>query len=174
MRYSGMARLLHWLTVAMLLAIGTLGLWLGWAAPEDEDFKLRLYALHESLGITLLPVTLLRLLWRAFHKPPPVSPPLPHLMALAAEATHAGLYGLLLLMPVLGLLATNAWGFPLTAWGLIPIPSPIGEDQALAPLLSQAHAWVALLLGLVVAMHVGAALWHHFGRGDDTLRRMLP
>jgi cytochrome b561 len=173
MRYTATARLLHWLTVATLLVIGGLGLWLGWAAPEEEALKLRLYNIHESLGITLLAVTLLRLGWRWRHPPPPIHPPLPAPMRWAATASHATLYALLLSMPVVGLLATNAWGFPLTAFGILPIPSPIGRSEALAPALTSLHGWMALALGLVAALHASAALWHHTARRDDTLRRML-
>lgn len=173
MRYTATARLLHWLSVAMLLGIGALGLWLGWAAPPDEALKLRLYNLHESLGITLLAVTLLRLGWRLGHPAPPIRPRLAAPLRWAAGASHTLLYALLLTMPVVGLLATNAWGFPLTAYGILPIPSPLGRDEALAPLLTALHGWMALLLGLTVALHAAAALWHHAIRRDDTLRRML-
>jgi cytochrome b561 len=172
-RYTRPARLLHWATVLALILVGTLGLWLGWAPPEEEAFKLRLYNLHESVGLTILPVTLLRLAWRWRHPPPPITPPLPPRLRRLAAATHAALYALLLAMPVVGFLATNAWGFPLTAFGLLPVPSPIGTDEALAPRLTSLHGWMALALGGLVALHAAAALWHHRRRGDDTLRRML-
>jgi cytochrome b561 len=173
MRYTGVARLLHWLTVLAVLAIAAVGLWMTFAEPAEEAFKLRLYNIHESLGITLLLVTLLRLFWRWRHPPPPLPADLPVPMRLAAHATHLALYALLLAMPVVGLMATNAWGFPLTAFGILPIPSPIGPDEALAPRLSWLHAMLALALGGVAAMHIGAALFHHVIRRDDILRRML-
>ncbi|MCQ4158357.1 cytochrome b/b6 domain-containing protein [Roseomonas sp. GC11] len=172
MRYTLTARLLHWGTALALLMVGLIGLWLAWAAPEDEAFKLRLYNLHESFGISLFTLTLLRLLWRWRNPPPPITPPLPPAMARLAFATHAALYALLLALPLVGLMATNAWGFPLAAFGLLPIPSPVGKNAALAPLLSTLHTRLALALGLLVALHAGAALWHHWGRRDDTLTRM--
>ncbi|EFH11118.1 cytochrome b [Teichococcus cervicalis] len=174
MRYTATARLLHWGTALAMLAIGILGLWLAWAAPRDEVFKLLLYNLHESLGMTVFLATLVRLGWRWRHPPPPIHPPLPRWMRRAAAANHAALYALLLAMPLVGLMATNAWGFPLTAFGLIPVPSPVGPDQALAPLLSRLHVWMALALGLLLLAHIGAALWHALVRRDDTLRRMGP
>jgi cytochrome b561 len=174
MCYTRTARLLHWLTVAMLLAIATLGLWLGWARPEDEALKLRLYMLHESLGFLVLPLTLGRLLWRWRHPPPPGGPPQPRLLQGLAGANHAALYGLLLVQPVLGMLATSVWGFPLSLFGLLPLPALIGADEQLAPGLTSLHGWVALLLGLLVLLHAGAALvWHGIIRRDGLLRRML-
>lgn len=173
MRYTRTARLLHWGTVLALLVIGALGLWIAFAPPETESTKLRLYNIHESLGITVLLVTLLRLGWRWRHPPPPIEPPLPPLLQRAAFASHAALYAILLVQPVVGLLATSAWGFPPTYFELFPIPDPIGKNEALAPLLSAVHAWTALALLLLVALHAGAAFWHHRVRRDNTLRRML-
>ncbi|KAA2214778.1 cytochrome b [Teichococcus oryzae] len=173
MRYTRTARWLHWITVAAILVLAVLGIWIGMFEPQPEAFKLRLYNIHESLGITLLLLTLFRLFWRWRHPPPPIEPPLPPLLQRAAFASHAALYALLIAQPVVGFLATNAWGFPLTAWGVIPVPSPIGRSEAWAPALSNLHATFALLLGLLVAVHAAAALWHHFGRRDTTLRRML-
>ncbi len=171
-RYTATARGLHWLTVLLVLALVGLGTWITAFEPKEEAFKYRLYNLHESLGFTLLLLTLLRLAWRAAHPPPPLPQDLPRPLHHAAHGTHAALY-LLLVQPVAGFLATNAWGFPFKWWGLVAIPSPIGKDEALAPLLSAVHFWAALLLVALVALHAGAALWHHFVRRDDTLRKML-
>ncbi len=173
MRYTRTARWLHWLTVLALLAVGVLGLWIGWAPPDDEAFKLRLYNAHESIGILILPLTLFRLGWR-WANPPPPEVPQPAALQLAAACSHAVLYALLLTMPVMGLLATNAWGFPLRIFGLLPVPSPIGHDEAVAPVLTALHGWMALVLGLVVAVHALAALlWHGVIRRDGVLRRMI-
>lgn len=172
-RYGAAARGLHWATAALVAVIAALGVWIGFFEPKDEALKLRLYNVHESLGLTVLALTLARLAWRAGHPPPPLPADLPRPVRAAAGATHAALYALLLAMPVAGFLATNAWGFPLRWFGLVAVPSPIGRDPALAPLLSAAHAWMALALALLLALHAGAALWHHLGRRDGVLRRML-
>jgi cytochrome b561 len=173
MRYTRTARWLHWSTVAALLIVATLGVWIGWAAPEDEALKLRLYNIHESIGLLLWPLTLFRLCWRWGHKPPPALPQ-PAVLNAVARAVHAALYAMLLTMPVVGFLATNAWGFPLRIFGLIPVPSPLGREEAWAPLLTALHGWMALGLGLLVLAHAGAALvWHGAIRRDGLLRRML-
>jgi cytochrome b561 len=172
MRYTITARVLHWLTALALLALGILGVWIGWAAPEDEVLKLRLYALHENIGLLLWPVTLFRLAWRSRHPPPPELPQ-PAPLRLAAHANHVALYGLLLTMPVIGWLATTAWGFPPVLLGILPLPSPLGTNEALAPGLTSLHGWMALCLGLLVLVHAGAALvWHGLIRRDGLLRRM--
>jgi cytochrome b561 len=171
-RYTATARVLHWITAAGIVVMITLGVWMTAFEPKDEAFKLRLYNIHESTGVTILALTVFRLLWRARHPPPPIHPPLPPAMALAAHLNHAGLYAILLTMPIVGFLATNAWGFPLSWFGLVPIPSPIGRHEALAPVLSAIHFWMAIALGAMLAAHIAGAVYHHAVRRDDTLRRM--
>ena len=172
-RYTGVARLLHWITALGILIVAVLGIWIGFFDPKPDAFKYRLYNIHESIGITLLVITLIRLAWRIGHKPPPITPALPAPMALVAHATHYGIYALLIAMPVVGFLGTNAWGFPLSWFGLIPLPDPIGSNEALAPVFSTIHFWMALALGGLLGAHVGGALFHHFIRRDDTLKRMI-
>lgn len=172
-RYATPARLLHWTTAVLIVAVAILGLWLAYFRPEDEGFKLRLYNIHESLGVVIWVLTLARLVYRHRHPPPPLPADTPALIRFAAHATHIGLYGLLFLLPIIGFLATNAWGFPLKVFGVLPLPSPIGKDEALAKLLSTLH-WCGALAGvLLLAGHIGGVIYHTFIRKDQLLRRML-
>lgn len=172
-RYTAFARGLHWTTAALMAVIIVLGLYLGWGPEPPEATKMLIYNIHESTGLLVLVLTLVRFAWRQANPPPPLDPALPAVQRFAAHANHAGLYVLMVAMPLSGFLATNAWGFPLTWYGLIPIPSPIGRSEAWAPVLQAVHNWSALLIVLFIAVHVAAALYHHLVRRDDTLRRML-
>ena len=53
-------------------------------------------------------------------------------------------------------------------------PDFLAKDADLAKSLNQLHERLAWLLTGLVAVHVAAAFWHHFGLHDDTLRRMMP
>lgn len=172
-RYASPARALHWLTVAAILAQFVLGIWITTFEPKHAPFKFLLYAVHENIGFTLLPVTLFRLWFRWTHTPAPLPPGTSGLIILAAHANHAALYLALLGMPILGLLATSAWGFPFTWLGIIPIPSPVGKSDMLAPIFSLLHFIGAWLLGLAILAHVGGALFHGLIRRDGVLQRML-
>ncbi|WP_236020465.1 cytochrome b [Sabulicella rubraurantiaca] len=171
-RYDTTSRVFHWLTVALVLAAAALGLWIAHAKPADS-IKLTLYNLHESIGVTIGLVTLARLLWRLGHPPPPLPEDLPKILKLAARANHSAFYLWLLVMPVLGFIATNAWGFPLTWFGLVPLPDPIGKNVPLAEMVTFAHRLMAWSLIGMIVLHVSAALWHQFVRRDGTLRKML-
>ena len=172
-RYDAASRAFHWATVALVLMAAALGLWIAHARPEDEAFKLALYNVHESIGATIWAVTLARLAWRLAHPPPPLPADLPDALKLAARLNHTAFYVWLLTMPVVGFVATNAWGFPLTWFGLVPIPDPVGKNVPLAETLTFIHRLMAWSLVGLIVLHAGAALWHQLVRRDGTLRKML-
>ena len=138
-RYAASSRWLHWLTALLLAVVIPVGIWIGFFEPADQGFKLRLYNLHESLGVLMFVLVLLRLVNRQLNPPPPLPGDMPAWMKFVAHANHIGLYALLVLMPLTGFLATNAWGFPLQVFNVLPIPSPVGKDEALAKVLSFLH-----------------------------------
>lgn len=172
-RYAASSRWLHWLTALLLVAVIPLGIWIGFFEPADQGFKLRLYNLHESLGVLVFLLVLLRIVNRRRNPPPPLPDDMPVAMRLAAHATHIGLYALLILMPLTGFLATNAWGFPLSLFGVLPIPSPLGKDEAIAKVLSLLHLCGAVAIGLLILGHLAGVVHHTFIRRDGLLRRML-
>ena len=172
-RYHVLARTLHWFTVAAILAQFILGIWITSFEPKHEPFKFLLYDIHENIGFTLLPVTLFRLWFRWSHPPAPLPAGTPALISVAAHASHAALYLALLGMPILGVLATSAWGFPFAWFGVIPIASPFGKSDILAPVFSLLHFIGAWLLGLAILAHIGGALFHGLVRRDGVMQRIL-
>lgn len=172
MAYDPVAKAFHWLTllaVAGLIALGwtMVGLSLGPA-------KLQYYSWHKWLGMTVLMLTLLRLVWRWLHPPPPLPAGMPGWERLAARASHYGLYVLLLAMPLTGWLMSSAGGFPVMLYGVLPLPDLVGRDKALEGMLKAAHHWESMILIALVIVHALAALKHHMLDKDDVLRRMLP
>jgi cytochrome b561 len=99
---------------------------------------------------------------------------MPQTMRFAAQWSEYALYALLLAQPILGLLWTNAYGDRVNLFFLGQLPALIGRDRLLASYLGEAHKTVGFLLLGLIALHAAAALYHHFWRGDDTLRAMLP
>jgi len=115
------------------------------------------------------------LLWKAAHSRPP-----PRLTAAACAAARRrciSLYTLLIVQPLLGFFATNAWGFPLrgqTAYlGFIDLPKFMEASEGLAQWLQLFHTIGGWLFLVLLVAHVGAAVFHHAIRGDGTLMRML-
>lgn len=172
-RYAAPARGFHWITAALVAVIIVVGLWIAYFRPEEEAFKLRLYNIHESFGVIVWVLTLMRLAYRLRHPPPPLPADTPAAIRVAAHVSHVALYMLLLTLPVIGFLATNAWGFPLSVFGVLPLPSPVGKDEELAKILALLHRIGALSIIALIGAHLAGVLYHTFIRRDGLLRRML-
>ena len=172
--YSAVAKIFHWVTVPLLgLALAS-GFTIGHIA---EASKLTFYAIHESLGLTILLIAIARLAWRRISPPPPLPDHLPRPMRLAATAVHHTLYAALIIQPLLGFLTTNAYGFPMqgaTAYlGFIDLPKFMNAWEGLANVLLTLHGIVAWVLLLLIPAHVAGAIFHHAIRRDGTLMRMI-
>jgi cytochrome b561 len=164
-------RILHWLTLFLVVAIFVLAFSIDFASSREE--AVALVQLHRSFGVTVWVVTLGRIVWRQFARFPNWPADMPQAMRFAAQWSEYALYGLMLTQPILGLLWTNAYGDRLNLFFLGQLPALIGRDP-LARQLGEAHAAVGFLLLGMIALHAAAALYHHFWRRDDTLRAMLP
>jgi cytochrome b561 len=173
-RYAASSRVLHWLTALLVVAvIIPLGLWIVYFEPKDEAFKLRLYNIHESCGVLVFALVLIRIWNRRRHPPPPLPLDTPPIVRFAAHVSHMSLSALLVIMPVLGFLATNAWGFPLKVFNALPMPVPFGKDESLAKVLSLLHWCGAIALISLIAAHLSGVVYHTFVRRDGLLRRIL-
>jgi cytochrome b561 len=162
---------LHWLTFALIVGLAAVGLTMD-ELPTGK-LKLQVYALHKSLGLTVLGITALRIAWRLFERRPALMPG-PRLLRAAAVLTHYGLYLLLLLVPFSGWWYNTTAGFPLRWFGLFKLP-PLGAvDHAFKHQAKETHEFLFWLLAATIAVHAVAALWHHYRVRDRTLARMLP
>jgi cytochrome b561 len=173
-RYSPVARLLHWLTVLLVFAMFVLGVAMVYLVPDSaEALSHRLYNTHESLGVVVLLVMLLRLIRRWRHPPGPLPERVPHIFHVVGHANHVLLYIMLLVQPVVGLLRDNADGFQVAWFEIVKLPMLIGKHEPLAHALSAVHWYGAVLIALLVGAHIGGALFHAVIRRDGVLQRML-
>jgi cytochrome b561 len=172
LRYAAASRWLHWLTAVLIAVIIPVGLWIKYFEPAEEAFKLRLYNIHESLGVIVFAIVLIRIVNRYLNPPPPLPADTPSVIRVAARVNHIALYALLILMPIIGFLATNAWGFPLSVFGVLPLPAPIGKNEEIAKVLSFLHWCGALTIILLIIAHLGGVIYHTFVRRDGLLQRM--
>jgi cytochrome b561 len=169
--YTMTARVLHWLIAALVLIMVPLGIVIAneWGGPVQEP----LYNLHKSIGVVILPLVVVRLIWRLTHPPLPLPADISALQQSAAHATHWTLYGLLIVQPTVGLIATSAYPAPLPMFGLSELPPVWPENRPLSERLFTLHRWLGIAIGVVAAMHIAAALHHHFVRRDRVLMRMI-
>ena len=171
-RWGAISIGLHWLTFLLVLALAVIGLLM--TDMRTSPAKIQVYALHKSLGLSVLALTSLRLLWLFSARLPGRIEGTPGWQHAIAKLTHAGLYALLLLVPFSGWWFNSASGFPLRWFGLFAVPKLGAFDPLVKASAKQTHETLFWLLAAVIAVHAAAALWHHYRMRDVTLRRMLP
>ena len=171
-RWGPVSQLLHWTIVALILAMAYLGLTM--TDLPNGPHKIHTYALHKSIGLTILALVSLRVLWRLYAGAPPPVAGTPRWQERIASSTHFALYGLLFAMPLSGWVVNSAAGFPLQWFGLFNLPRLTARDVHVHALAVDVHETLFWCLVALVAAHAGAALYHHLVQRDDTLARMLP
>jgi len=176
-RYSRPQRLAHWIIaiIAILVLAGgmVLGI-LGFKGVTDtfgSPIRNLIYTYHKSFGLIILAAMVLRLALRMTHGAPPYQPPLEAWQAMISGLVHKALYVCLFAMPILGWLATDAANYPVEffAWSL---PQFIDKDKELGALLYEIHGIVGWVLAGLIAMHIGAALFHWKVGRDTVMQRM--
>jgi cytochrome b561 len=171
-RYTRTAIALHWLIALIILAAFPVGLYMVDLALSPT--KLKIYSYHKWAGVTVFLLALLRVIWRATHPAPPLPDTVPRWQQALGNATHLLLYLLLLAIPVSGWLMSSALGFQTVYFGVLPIPDLLVKDKELGESLKFVHLFLNYTMAVLVAMHTGAALKHHFIDRDSVLARMLP
>lgn len=169
-RYSTVSLILHWgIALAILAQVLLITAHEATEGPMSREFV----NVHKALGITILLATLVRIAWRLMNPAPPLPAGMKPWEKAAARATHIAFYVLLLAMPLTGWAAMSARPREIDFWGLFQWPLlPMGgaDDD----IFMQWHEWGMKAVYVLVALHVLAALKHHFVDGDGVLRRMLP
>lgn len=170
--YTRTAIALHWVMALLIVIAFPLGVIAHEMAFSPD--KLRLMSYHKWLGVTLFMLVVVRLLWRATHKPAPLEAAMPAWQKMAATTVHVLLYVLLFAIPLSGWLMSSAKGFQTVYLGILPLPDLLGKSKELGDLLAEVHEALNITLLLLVLLHVAAALKHHVIDKDGTLQRMLP
>ena len=168
-RYTTTAIALHWLLALMIVMSLSVGLYMHELPISPQ--RLALTHWHQWAGVTILALSVLRLLWRASHRPPP-DVPMPAWQSRVAHLTHAALYALFFAVPLLGWAYSSAAGLPVVWFGVLPLPDVVTVDEALAESLKPWHGGLAKALAALVVVHVAAALKHHLIDRDGVLLRM--
>lgn len=161
---------LHWVSALAIIGLFVLGWWMTELGYYDRWYNLAPWW-HRSIGMLLLAATLLRLVWRAAGTTPTL--PGERLERLAAELGHQGLYALLMVVLVSGYLISTADGRGISVFDWFEVPALVSDLPRQATLAGTVHWYAALVLICLAAVHMLAALKHHFIDRQDVLARML-
>ncbi|QTL01958.1 cytochrome b [Aquabacter sp. L1I39] len=170
--YSGPARWIHWLTALAILTVIPAGLvMMRLPSGPAQD---QLFDLHKSVGFLILCLAVLRVAVRLAYGAPPPVPNRPRWQRATSNAVHHALYGLIFVMPLLGWAGSNAYGAPVSVFGLFTLPDLVAKDQALSDRLNGAHQALGYVTAGLVSLHILAGLWHGIVQRDGVLSRMIP
>ena len=173
-RYSRGAVILHWL-IALLIIGNVIGAWVSEDMPKPDRMVIMGY--HKAIGITVLLLTLARIVWRLMHRPPPMVETLKAWEAALARVTHWLFYILMLALPLTGwaFVSAASQGKPVSMFGLFDMPAlPVGFDKATVGTFKDLHGTLGTLIVGLFVLHVAGALKHQVLDHDGTLRRMVP
>ena len=171
-RYGAPAIASHWL-LALLIA-GNFAFGLYFIDLPFSPQKLKYFSWHKWAGALVLPLAAALLAWRALHGEVRLPDAMPHWEKQLSRFTHILLYLFFFASPLSGWLYSSAAGFQTVLFGVLPIPDLIGRDPGTAEALKALHRWTNYALAATVAVHVAAAIKHHWVDRDDVLAQMIP
>lgn len=182
LRYGTVAITLHWIIAALIITNLYLGLSFD-DYPRGSAALFTLVQLHKSIGLTVLMLSVLRLIWRLINPVPALPAGMQPALRALARITHYLLYFLIIAIPLSGWLFVSASprGLPTMFFGLFRWPYfwfladlPRAAKQVWSHNLFSVHSYLAWSSIVLIAIHVCGALYHQFFRRDDILKRMLP
>ncbi len=170
-QYSPLAKALHWAVAVIVIGLIPVGAIM--ADLQEGPLQDRLFVIHESFGVVVFTLMLLRAVTRWRSRPAPYPGLEPWERRLSTGVHHA-LYALLLITPVIGWLALSAYGLGPSFFGLGELPRLLPKDEPLSKILFAVHETFAFTIAGLLTLHIAGALRHVFIKRDDLIWRMLP
>jgi cytochrome b561 len=170
-RFTPLQRALHWFMALCILTMLFVGV--GMVSTVAPKY-LGLVAFHESLGILILVLALLRLALRLRDGAPRLPADLPEPMRLAAQLSHYALYALMIAMPLIGWAMLSAAAYPVVVFGGVHLPAILPQSDELHTVLWNTHYTLAFVFFALILLHLAAALFHALVRRDGVFEAMSP
>ena len=172
-RYAASVRWMHW-TIFALVLLAYVCINLFEQFPKGSVTRGNVLAAHYTAGLAVLLLVLPRLLLRLRNGRPAILPPPPRWTELLGNVIQVALYLFLLIQPILGIITLQIGGKPVTLFGFTLLPSFVDlPNRALSHQWEDIHGTIGTIFYYVIGLHILASIWHHFGRRDNTLKRML-
>lgn len=184
-RWGWVAKSFHWVTALLIAVVVSVGYVmtstyeLEVTSQQMRAVNIALSKVHHTAGLLVLLLVVLRLGWRVKQITPDDPAGLAAYQRVLARLNHFLLYFLLFLLPLSGWAALSVFGeLPIYFFGLDNVPSilpklPLGHTFGYS-FFGRMHAYSVYVGGVVLVLHIIAALWHHAVKKDAVLRRMWP
>ena len=168
--YNLVAIALHWSIALLIGATFLLGITVD-DFPKAWDQAV--VNTHVLMGLAVLMLTLVRIGWRITHKPPPLPNAENLMLGKVSKLVHLLLYGLMLLVPAIGIPTLLYRGRGVN-FGMFGIPPLLPRTPGIYRPLTELHEIGAYALVILALGHVLAALYHQVILRDRLMSRMLP
>jgi cytochrome b561 len=170
--WGSISRLFHWSLGFVIVGMIAYGWWMNHFPARPDRFFYR--SIHADIGYVVLLLMVVRLVWRWINPVPALPADTPRWQQIAARISHGALYGVTILVATLGWAHSGAHKPDYASWfGLFRVPQFISTDKAAADAYEDRHVLFAYILLALIAIHVGAAIWHHFVKRDRVSARMI-
>ena len=182
-RYGAVAMTFHWIIAALIVTNVCLGFYFGDFVSKSDPAFFTLVQTHKSIGLTVLSLSVLRLLWRLVNPVPLLPTDMNPALGFVAHATHWLFYFLIIAIPLAGwaMVSSSPLGTPTMYFGQFQWPHlpflaalPRAEKTHYVVVFRETHNLLAFSVIGLLALHVMGALWHQMFRHDNVLRRMVP
>ena len=179
-KYSIVAMILHWLIALAVIFMLFWGRYMT-DLPKGSFERLEAFQLHQSIGLTILMLTLLRIVWRLRHPVPPKPEGLGAWEATLRKGTHIGFYSLLIIIPLSGwsVASTSSLEVPIEYfgqfdWPFISFLTNIENKQDIHEAFEEVHKYLGWGMIALITLHLAGILKHTFILKDTLWRRMVP
>jgi cytochrome b561 len=170
--WGSISRLFHWGLGLLIIGMLAYGWWMNHMAARPDRFFHR--SIHADIGYVVLLLMVIRLVWRGLNPVPAPPSDAPRWQRIAARISHGALYAVTILVAMLGWAHSGAHKPDYADWfGLFRVPQFTSTDKASANFYENLHIYLAYALIALIAIHVAAAIWHHFVKRDSVAVRMI-
>lgn len=181
-RYGVVAMTFHWIIAFLIILNVALGIYFVQILDQHDPMRRVVVSWHESIGITVLVLSVLRLAWRLVNPIPELPADFSPAKRKFARGTHYTLYALMILVPFMGWQLASIPPRPLMLFGALPWPkvfyiATLSADakKTAGAIIAPSHIVLAFLLFALAIGHLCAALFYHLSfRRDQILQRMVP
>lgn len=164
--YGQIGRSLHWISVALLVAVIIIA-----GQFEDMDVsseKLELIILHSSIGLVFFLLMLVRLIWRNININPIKSYSIKNWQKITATSLHKCIYIVVITQSIIGIMILLTEGKSIHFFNLIELVSLMEKNELLFEFFKASHTFISIMIYPMFLIHITAAIYHQiFGVAED-------
>jgi len=167
--YLKTQKIIHWLMAIIIML--DLNVAQKFGGNMELWDRLESRADHATAGLIVTFLFILRMVLRYRYGAPALPSDMPSWQILAAKMGHYGLYLLMGLLILSGIITASFASDPIIVFGALDLV--ISPNEKFFTLVRVVHEFCTNAIIALILIHILAALYHHFYAKDDTTSKML-